>query len=160
VPDPVALATMTADLASRYTDEQIVAALVRVRLECRFISLAEIIERIPGAGADDGRPEVEEAWAMIPKSEDGSIVWTVEMAEAFGAARQLVRDGDSIGARMTFKEVYARLVAKAHRENIPVRWVPSLGWDRVRALSEAVQKQRITPDAALSVLGPPKAPTP
>ncbi len=148
---------MTADLAARYSDEQILAALVRVRLECRYVSLAEIIERIPGAGADDGRPDVEEAWAMIPKTEDGSIVWTAEMAEAFGTARQLVVGGDLIGARMTFKEAYPRIVARARRENIPVRWVPSLGWDkldRVRALAEGVQKQRMTAEAALNLLGP------
>jgi hypothetical protein len=156
VPPSAALAMMAAEL-SRYTEAQTGAALMRVARECRFVSLAEIIERIPGAGADDGRPDVEEAWAMIPKYEEASVVWSTEMSEAFGAARQLVRDGDLIGARMTFKEVYPRFVAKARRENIPVRWMPSLGWDladRTRALAEAVQKNRMTAEAAFGLLGP------
>ena len=122
VPDPVTLATMTADLASRYADEQIVAGLTRVRSECRFIALVDIIDRIPGGGADDGRPGVEEAWAKCPRDEDSSCVWTEEMAKAFGAARPMLRAGDQVGARMVFKEVYTRLVESARRQGVSLRW--------------------------------------
>jgi hypothetical protein len=157
VPDPVALATITADLANRFTDAQIIAALERVRLECRHVAMVDIIERIPGAGLDDGRPSPEEAWSMCPKDENDSCVWTDEMSEAFGAARPLLRDGDHVAARMAFREVYQRVVATARRDGIPVRWSPSLGWDKgdqVRALTEAITKNRITGDVALNVLGP------
>jgi hypothetical protein len=157
VPDPQALATMTADLASRYTDEQITAALERVRVECRFIALVDIIERIPGSGDDDGRPGVEEAWSLCPKDDQHSAVWTTEMAEAFGAARPLLLSGDQVAARMAFKEVYSHLLENARRDGTPVRWEMSLGYDpadRVRALSEAVEKRRITQDSALFPLSP------
>lgn len=157
VPDSVALATMTADLASRYTDEQIIVALERVRRECRFIALVDIIERIPGAGADDGRPGVEEAWALCPKDEDSSCVWTDEMAEAFGVARPMLRAGDQVAARMAFKEVYPRLLESARLDGEPVRWKLSLGFDhadRVRALAEGVEKKRITRNVALNLLPP------
>ncbi len=110
MPDSTALATMTADLARRYTDEQIVAALERVRLECRFIALVDIIERIPGSGVEDGRPGPEEAWSLCPKDDELSVVWTPEMAQAFGAARPILLSGDAVGARMAFREVYSRLL--------------------------------------------------
>ncbi|MBZ5721173.1 MAG: hypothetical protein LAO03_12410 [Acidobacteriia bacterium] len=160
VPDAKTLATMAADLASLYTDAQIIAALARVRLECRFIAPVDIIERIPGAGADDGRPGVEEAWALCPKDESSSCVWTEEMMEAFGVARPMLQAGDHVAARMTFKEAYSRALESARREGIPVRWEPSLGWDksdRVRALTEAVEKKRIRSDAALNLLAPEQA---
>jgi hypothetical protein len=157
VPDAATLATMTADLAARYADEHIFIALARVRFECRFIALVDIVERIPGAGADDGRPGPEEAWALCPKQEENSAVWTTEMAEAFGnGAQQLLRDGDQVAARMAFRECYPRLVAHARREGTQVRWSASLGWDqsdRVRALSEGVLRNRISVQSAIDLVG-------
>lgn len=142
----------------RFTDEQIIAALARVRLECRFISLVDVTERISGAGKDDGRPGPEAAWAMCPKDEEASVVWTDEMSEAFASGvRQLLRDGDPIAARMAFREHYQSLLDTARRDGIPVRWSVSLGWDkadRFRALSEAVEKNRLTQSHAMNLLGP------
>ena len=144
-------------LCQEGTDDQITFALNRSMRECGGypVRLPHILQRM--AGTSDGRPGVEEAWASCPKDEETSCVWTQEMCEAFGAARPLLRDGDSVGARMTFKEVYSRLVENARREGVSVRWEPSLGWDkgdRVRALAEAVEKKRFRADAALNLLAP------
>lgn len=142
---------MVHDLAE-YPASAVAEALQRVRRErCRF-TLAEIIARI-----DDGRPGAEEAWAMIPKNESDSVVWTEEMAEAWGVASAVYYDGDEVGARMAFREIYTASVTKARGVKTPVRWMPSLGHDpssRETALAQAITKQRIGVDHALRLVQP------
>lgn len=135
-------------------------AFRRARYELRFFPKLAELRELAGASPDnanDGRPGVEEAWALCPKSEEISAVWTEEMADAFEVARKLLNDGDEIAARMAFKEKYSTLLASARFEGKPVRWSVSLGWDkndRVRALTEAVQKNQILPRHAYGLLGP------
>lgn len=144
-----------------FSPQQISNALAKCRAELRtFPTLADILSRL-----DDGRPGPEEAWAMIPKDEEGSVVWTPEMAEAFGAARPLLLEDDPIAARMTFKEVYTRLVCNSRSNHAPVRWVPSLGFERSGrhlAIKVAVEAGRITHEAAMLYLpeGDPPLRTP
>ncbi len=109
------------------------------------LSLADIISRI-----DDGRPGPEEAWAMIPRDEYSSVVWTEDMAQAFGIMRQLLLrdDGkpDLVGARMAFREAYSKIIEDARSARVPVKWVPSLGQDpmgRESALLDAVERGRL-----------------
>ena len=127
----------------RYERVAVMKALSRCRRELKTrLSLAAIIERI-----DDGRPGPEEAWAMLPKDERGSVVWTEEMAQAYGVCFRMIESGDAISARMAFKETYARLVSKARDECAKVLWTPSLGHDessRQAALSDAVAKGRLS----------------
>jgi hypothetical protein len=82
----------------------------------------------------DGRPDENEAWAVAITSQDEreTVVWTSEMAEAFGLARPLLDAGDEIGARMAFKDAYKRLVDDARATNKPVQWSVSAGWDASR----------------------------
>lgn len=101
----------------------------------------------------DGRPGAEEAWAMTPKSEADSVIWTQEIATAFGAACPLIDDGDMIGARMVFKEAYQRELDQSART--PVKWIPSFGTDkagREKAVTNAVSKNRISVDRAVKLL--------
>jgi hypothetical protein len=79
----------------------------------------------------DGRPEENEAWALALSSQDEreTVVWTSEMTEAFGLCKPLLASGDEIGARMAFKDAYARLVADARAANRPPVWSVSEGWD-------------------------------
>lgn len=90
----------------------------------------------------DGRPGVEEAWAIALTSRDESetVVWTQECAEAFAICQPVLQSGDEVGARMAFKEAYSRLVGASKRANEPVRWSASIGWDmrkREAALTKA-----------------------
>jgi hypothetical protein len=58
---------------------------------------------------------------------------------------------------MVFKEQYPNLVSAARGAHRPVSWIVCLGWDvndRVRALSEAIDKKRIKLDHAFDLLGP------
>lgn len=136
---------------SAYPEQQVLDALVRCRRELRSrLTLADVISRI-----DDGRPGPESAWAMIPKNEFGSVVWTNEMAEAFGVAYRLIEDGDTVQARMAFIEAYRDRCSKARDEGMPVKWLPSLGHDphgREHVLMEAVEKGRLTSDHAKRLL--------
>lgn len=82
----------------------------------------------------DGRPGPEEAWAIALTSRDeaDTVVWTVECAEAFALASPILALGDEVGARMAFKEAYARLVAQARAERRPAAWSASIGWDATK----------------------------
>lgn len=144
-----ALALLALDLDT-YPEPAIRAALRRCRMEHRGRLTAEaVISRI-----DDGRPGPEEAWAMIPRDESGSVVWTDEMAAAYGIAAQLLAQEEPIAARMAFLEHYRAAVAKARLDGVPARWRPSLGRDprdRERALAEAADKGRIGRDAPLAL---------
>jgi len=103
----------------------------------------------------DGRLGADEAWAMIPMDEYASAVITQEMAEALHVARPLLEAGDKIGARMAFKEAYARIVGENKRNGVKPSWFPSLGHDKAgrdSALAEAVRLGRLSADHAVGLL--------
>lgn len=144
---------MVNDLCA-YPHAQVLASLARCRRELKGrLTLAAIIERL-----DDGRPSPNEAWAMIPQDEDGSVVWTGEMSRAFGVAAPLLREGQHVAARMAFLETYERLVATARAERQPPHWTPSLGHDpggRAAALQDAATRGRLTREHVAGLLPGP-----
>lgn len=130
------------DLAA-FPEPAVMKALARCRREVKgALTTQDVISRI-----DDGRPGPEEAWAQMPFDESQTVVWTDEMAQAFGIARGLLGNGEKVAARMAFKEAYLRLVSDARDTGRPVSWSPSLGHDksgRDAVLSEAVAKGRLS----------------
>lgn len=91
----------------------------------------------------DGRPSDDEAWALALPSADeqNTVVWTEEMARAFGICQTVLATGDEVGARMAFKDAYNRMVATARAAGLPAVWSVSAGWDgerRAVALDRAV----------------------
>jgi hypothetical protein len=111
---------------------------------------ADILAQLEAARSD-GRPGADEAWAMVPMDESTTVVWTNEMAEAFGIASPLLQSGDKSGARFAFREAYERIVAQAKRAGRRPVWSPSLGHDmaqRKQVLTAAVAKGLLTADAA------------
>lgn len=135
---------------SEYPENQVLVALTRCRRELsgQRLSINAVISRI-----DDGRPGPEEAWAMLPRDERTTVVWTTEMAEAWGIAREL----DEIAGRMAFREVYVRLVTEARATKRPPVWQASLGQDpdgREVVLQDAVRLGRLTQDHVEHVLLP------
>lgn len=112
---------------------------------------ADVIAQIQGMVADDGRPGPEEAWAQAFRANDErmTVVWTSETAEAFAMASPVLAAGDEVGARMAFKETYARLVAEARETRKPMRLTVTLGDDneqRDRVLLPHVLAGRIGAD--------------
>lgn len=145
---------MAEDLA-RFPLSQVLGSLTRCRRELRGkLTIADVISRI-----DDGRPGAEEAWAMIPKSEGDSVVWTDEMAHAYGVALPLM-NSDDVAARMAFREAYGKAVSEARNAGRPTKWTPSLGHDtygREAVLRRAVDLGRITAKHAAALVPQLKA---
>lgn len=143
-------ARMFVDDLSAFPESAVLKALSRCRREVKgTLTTQDVISRI-----DDGRPGVEEAWAQMPFDESQSVVWTEEMAQAFGVARGLLEDGDRVAARMAFKESYTRLIGESRDAGRAVSWSPSLGHDkngRDSVMAEAVAKGRLTYAYAQSV---------
>lgn len=144
-------ARVLVDDLSGYPEPQVLGALNRCRRELRGrLTVHEVLSRI-----EDGRPTPEEAWAMIPRDEASSVVWTEEMRAAFAVVAQLVADGEHIAARMAFLEAYRKLAQQARDARTPVQWSASLGHDksgRELVLLDAVEKGRISADGARALL--------
>lgn len=157
---PTALAMMAKDL-SVYHQDVVIEALGILRRESKFkMTLAAVIEKVEQL-QPDGRPGADEAWAMIPKDEQTSVVMTDEMAEAFGIAKPILDDGDKIAARMAFKEAYARIVVANKTAGIKPKWFPSLGADkngRDLVIAEAVRLGRLSVDHAIRLTHPDDLP--
>lgn len=135
-----------------YDERAIMQALSRCRKELKpgQFCVEAIVSRI-----DDGRPGPEEAWAMLPHDEYKTVVWTDEMCTAWGIANPLIHEGETIAARMAFKEAYAKAVTEARSNKVPVKWTASMGFDkagRETALIEAVEKGRLKADYAMALL--------
>ncbi len=146
----LAIRTIVTDLG-KYPVEDVAIALNRCRRELKRITLADIINRIPGGYL---RPEA--AWALVSRvmgNEQASVVWTDEMAQAYGVARLL--GNDKIAALMAFLETYATLINEARSKNLKPRWWPSPGYDqggRQAAVEEAVALGRLTEPQAIEYL--------
>lgn len=141
---------MAEDLA-QFDEQMVLGALVRCRRELKKqMCISDIIDRL-----EDGRPGANEAWAMIPKNENDSVVWTREMAEAYGVCYQLMNEGDMIAARMAFIEAYKERCADARNNAIQIKWEPSLGYDkngREHVIMAAVEKGLLRSDHAAKLL--------
>lgn len=150
---PGAAHLMAEDVAI-YPEQQILGALSRCRRELSGrLTLAAILSRL-----DDGRPGPEEAWAMIPRDEYTTMVWTQEMASAAGVARELIKAGEFVSARMAFIEAYRRLVQESRDRHEQAKWNVSEGWDkagREGPIKEAVALGRLTDERAKLFLPQP-----
>lgn len=143
---PAAASMFVADLAG-FTDGAVLKALSRCRREVRgVLTVSDVVSRI-----DDGRPGPEEAWAMLPRDEETTVVWTDEMRAAWAIARPMLEADEDIPARMAFKEAYVKAVSEARENRTTVRWQASLGHDRdgrEQALTRAVELGRLSSDQA------------
>lgn len=93
---------------------------------------ADIIAQLQSIAADDGRLGADEAWAIAVSSADEAVtvVWTDEIAQAWGVVRSIFNLGDEVGARVAFRDAYNRMVAEARREARPPKWSTALGLDK------------------------------
>lgn len=108
---------------------------------------SEYLAQIP-----DGHLSANESWAMIPRNEDDSVVWSEEMRLAYASAAPLIREGNFTSAFFAYKETYERLVAEARLEKRKPKWSPSFGFNksgREAAIIQAVEKNRITLEIGL-----------
>ncbi len=127
-----------------------------------FPLIADILARADSL-AVGGWPGPEEAWGIAVRASDESetVVWTQEIAEAWGVAREIFAAGDRIGARMAFREAYQRLVERARMSGAQPEWTVSLGDDKARqadAIRDAAAAGLISHDRAQRLL-PTQEPT-
>lgn len=136
-------AQMMAEDLAEYAPADVKAALQACRRELTGkLTLAAILQRVQAA---DGRPDPNEAWALALAASDefDSVVLTDEIQLALGAARAILDAGDKVGARMSFLSAYQRLVDTARRENRPVKWSLSPGFDQQRRLIAVQEAGRL-----------------
>lgn len=149
---PIAAEAMARELAE-YPAERVAGALRRCQRELHGrLTLAAILQRI-----DDGHLGAEEAWALCPRSEADTVVWTDEISTAFESARPLLAEGDQIAARMAFRDAYGRALSSARDERGEAVWWVSLGHDsggRVTPLRRAVELGRLSAGEAASHVNP------
>jgi len=111
--------------------------------------------------ADDERPGADEAWslAVLAMDDAETVVWTDEIAEAWGVALPIFEAGDKVGARMAFREAYLRATERARQVGKPVKWQVTLGSDknrRISALETAIAKGRLQRSQVAHLLPPPE----
>lgn len=146
----LALATIVDDL-SAYPLDDVLNALSQLRKAGKRFALVDILERLPGA-----YPGAEEAWGIVSQClsrEEFSIVWTDEMAQGYGLISHMKED--QVGARMAFKEIYARLIREARERGEAPQWRASLGRDphgRAVAVQLALSKNQISQEYAARLL--------
>lgn len=148
---PTARAMYFRALAAHSIDDVRAAldAHVRDPQRGRFFPMpADVLAQLEGMATEDGRPGAEEAWAIAMRTRDEAetVVWTHEIAAALDIARPVLAAGDEVGARMSFREAYTRIVDEARRQRMPVAWSASLGFDRERrdkVLAGAVAEGRL-----------------
>lgn len=126
---------------------------------------SDIVAQIVGAAERDGRPDPDEAWAIVAPAADerATVVWSEEMAEAWGIALPLVIAGDMVAARKSFQAAYSRLVAAFRAQGKGLVWVAALGHDtaaQADAIRVAAQQGRIADGPAADVLGLAALPAP
>lgn len=147
----IAAKVFATDLAE-YPKAAVMAALTRCRRELKGrLTLADVLNRIAEM---DGRPSADEAWAMCPMSEATTVVWTDEMAQAWGVALPML-DDDPTAARMAFRKAYEKAVDVARQNNVPAKWCASLGFDRSAresAIRQAVDLGRLSVGQAAKLL--------
>ncbi|HHH31520.1 MAG TPA: hypothetical protein ENK57_24670 [Polyangiaceae bacterium] len=159
VPTPAALRIAFAALEP-YSLEQVSHALTaHLRNPERGQYPPKPADVIAAISAEDGHLPAEEAWAIavMAEDEDETLVWTDEIAQAWGVARPILAVGDRIGARQAFVSAYQRLVAEARAAGRAPRWTisPGRNVERRRAVVEqAVAEGRISAERAKTLLPP------
>lgn len=139
-----------------YSLDSVRAALRHHARQSRFAPTPHDVVSLLDSG--NRRMSADEAWAVMPKDEFETVVWTHEMAEAYGIASGILVEGDKIAARMAFKSAYDRLCSEAVMMQRPVIWSVCVGFDKSRiepALQKAVAAGRISQDRANKFLPAP-----
>lgn len=139
---------MMVSVLSGYEENELCDSLKKCILKNKFFpTVADIISNL-----SSGHPNVEEAWALVPKTNDETAAMTQVMRRAFGSCYGLLEE-DLIAARMVFKEVYEKELMNALVGGEKPKWEITLGHDkskRITALQDAVVKKRIAIEYARS----------
>lgn len=146
------VAMMELDLR-KYTTEEINAAWTAYRARPANLKMPTAAQ-LRGY-LQDGHPSVNEAFSMLPKGEDESVVWSEEMRTAWSNAAAMIEGGTASSAFFAFKDAYEQAVDEARLAGRRPRWSCSFGRDhsgREQAVLRAIEKKRINLETASSML--------
>lgn len=142
------------EVLSDFSLENIARALVvHARAEKFAPTPSDVVKILSGFREQHLGPE--EAWAIALESfdETRSVVWTEQIQEARNVSWLIYESGDKVGARMAFREVYARL-----SKDVEPKWKLSQGYDKeqkAEVVSRAVEQGRLTlADKSRHVIAP------
>jgi hypothetical protein len=144
------------EILREYQLEHVLSALNIHSRQSKFMPTPADIVEIINQWTSAKHIGPEEAWAVVIKSFDDSatVFWTQEMQDARKAAWPVWIDGDTVAARMVFKETYSRIIQTAGKP----KWVISQGYygrcqeekekqlEILKALQEAKQLGRLPRD--------------
>ena len=122
---------------------------------------ADVIRHLQPRAEDDGHPGADEAWGLLLRlirDERETGVLTDPMRAGWATCQPILDQGDEVGARKCFLEVYQRQVQEARKTGQGARWSVTLGTCprlRIQRLQEAVAARRIDFEAARSLLPGP-----
>ncbi len=131
----------------------VMVAIQRTVSEAKFITPAEIISRI-----DDGRPDPEKAWSQVCQYDPDdtySECITEEQSYARGACWPLLIAGDTVAARMAFKEEYTKLCSENRAQGLPVKHVFHMGTNKqsqLKVIKQALLDGKIDRKTAMNKL--------
>lgn len=133
------------DVLSDYPISHVLAAIKAHNKRSRFApTAADIVDLLE---TKHQHLSADEAWALCPKDEGATVVWTSEIAQAYAACSGMVADGDKIGARMAFKGAYERICNLSKLQNKRPSWLVSVGHDRAQieaVITSAIKLGRIS----------------
>ena len=127
---------------SAFSEEELIIALKKCRFNLnKYPTVHEIIERIP-----NWHPSANEAWALIPRSENDSCCWTTEIKKSYFEVIDLYND-DKIAARVAFIENYNKKINDALMLKSRPKWELSLGYDKTHRqiiIEKAIEEKKIS----------------
>lgn len=149
--------SMSFEILIDYPLEAIQAAVILHAKNSKFAPTPSDICGIIEGSRVNKHLGADEAWAIAIESfnEEVTVIWTNEMAKARAIAWPIWESGDSVGARMAFKEAYNRIIDNS---KLP-EWQVSLGFDvkgRENALEKAVASGLLTKHQASAYLPAPR----
>jgi hypothetical protein len=147
--------TMCFDALSRFPLDVVLLAIKRHVAIGKFAPIPkDVIDILETGNTHVG---ADEAWAIALESLDecSTVAMTKEIAEALHIAKPVLDISDEIGARMTFKDAYNRILKIAEKP----QWYLSLGHDQATrdyGIKKAIQLGRLTSEQAARYLPAPR----
>jgi hypothetical protein len=129
---------------NEYPLDTLLAAIKKHVQTARFAPVPNDIIELIASHSGSKHLSADEAWVIALNSFDEfeTVVWTREIAEARSIACSIYLSGDTIAARMAFKEAYNRIVKTAGEP----KWFVNVGFDAARradAVKEAILLKRL-----------------
>ena len=137
---------MWVDELKKFPPEQVHKAYVKLRNTCSRVPMPGQVKNIIY-----NYPSGDEAWSMLPMSEDDNAIWCEPMRTAWSQCRDLRNSGDEMAARMAFKSSYETIVLDFKYNNSNPKWEITRGSNKTNydeLLKKGVERGWLSEDTA------------